>query len=32
VIFGYHKFCHSIACMNNITVDDVAAACRRALG
>jgi ADP-heptose:LPS heptosyltransferase len=31
-IFGYHKFCHSIACMNNITVDDVAAACRRALG
>ncbi len=25
-IFGYHKFCHSIACMSEITVDDVMAA------
>ncbi len=24
-IFGYHKFCHSIACMSGITVDDVMA-------
>jgi len=25
-IFGYHKLCHSIACMGGITVDDVLAA------
>lgn len=31
-IFGYHKLCHSIACMSNITVDDLATACRRSLG
>lgn len=30
-IFGYHKFCHSIACMAAITVDDVEAASRRLL-
>ena len=29
-IFGYHKLCHSIACMAGITVEQVAAACRGA--
>ena len=28
-IFGYHKFCHSIACMAAITVEDVMAAVYR---
>ena len=27
-IFGYHKLCHSIACMDGITVAQVAEACR----
>jgi ADP-heptose:LPS heptosyltransferase len=31
-IFGYHKLCHTIACMSTITVDDVATACHKALG
>jgi ADP-heptose:LPS heptosyltransferase len=30
-IFGYHKFCHSIACMSGITVDHVMEGVRSAL-
>lgn len=30
-IFGYHKFCHSIACMSGITVEHVMTAVRRAI-
>ncbi len=30
-IFGYHKLCHSIACLAAITVDDVESACRKTL-
>jgi ADP-heptose:LPS heptosyltransferase len=31
-IFGYHKLCHTIACMSTITTDDVATACHKSLG
>jgi ADP-heptose:LPS heptosyltransferase len=31
-MFGYHKLCRSIACMDGITVDAVAAACLDRLG
>lgn len=31
-IFGYHKFCHSIACMSGITVDQVMTAVRSVSG
>ena len=30
-IFGYHKPCRSVACMQQISVDDVLEACRRVL-
>jgi ADP-heptose:LPS heptosyltransferase len=30
-IFGYHKPCRNLACMREITVQDVADACRRVL-
>jgi len=31
-IFGYHKFCRSIACMADIEPEQVLEACRRVLG
>ena len=31
-IFGYHKPCRSVACMRQITVEAVLAACRRVMG
>ncbi len=31
-IFGYHKFCHSIACMSGITVEHVMTAVSQVLG
>ena len=30
-IFGYHKLCHSIACMDGITVEEVAEACSKSI-
>jgi ADP-heptose:LPS heptosyltransferase len=31
-VFGYHKLCRTLACMDGVTVDDVLAACERLLG